>query len=84
MLAFGGDVNLVSQGGNTLLHEATKECQPVCASIVHKLGIPVDALDQDKQSPLHQCSDKSDPDALIGMEFCVANGANVNLQDDSG
>lgn len=35
-------------------------------------------------TPLHQCSDKSRPDALVGMEFCLANGADVNSKDGTG
>jgi ankyrin repeat protein len=35
-------------------------------------------------SPLHVSSDKSNPDALMGMEFCVASGANINLRDGTG
>lgn len=59
LLAQGGDVNVVDYKGQTLLHEATKWCQPINASILYKLGIPIDAQDENKMTPLHQCSARS-------------------------
>lgn len=78
LLANGGDINIKDSMGQSLLHESTKWCQPVNSMILHKLGSYIDSVDNILRTPLHVCSNKSMPHALMGMEFCVANGANVN------
>ena len=67
-----------------MLHEATKWSQPINSTILFQLGIPIDVTDNQRMTPLHQCSARSQPDALMGMEFCAAHGANINQQDGSG
>lgn len=47
LLSHGGDLHAVSGSGQTLLHEATRECQAINAAIVHKLGINIDVRDED-------------------------------------
>ena len=72
-------MNVVDFKGQTMLHEATRWNQPINSTILYQLGINIDVVDNRGMTPLHQCSARYQPHALMGMEFCAAHGAKINL-----
>lgn len=88
MYEHGNDITAVDPSDsseNTLLHIAVKHGKKNSVELLLKLGLNINALNKNHESPLHHAvSIKDEQDALETLEFMLLKGADPTQKDKLG
>ncbi len=81
LIAYGADVNLKDNDGQTPPHWATKHGYQEIVELLIARGADVNLKDNDGQTPLHWATKHAYQEIV---ELLIAHGADVNLKDNDG
>ncbi|KAI5839390.1 ankyrin repeat-containing domain protein [Morchella snyderi] len=84
LIQAGADVNTVDDGGVSLLHLATQQCDEEMLALLLDAGADIHARDSSQRTPLHYSTHEINYTCEEKLRLLVKRGAHINAKDING